>query len=275
MIGTVTVPITQWMLELDGMVKCDISIINSDEGKLTSSTFNIKVDAATHAGEPSPGDDDYDVYVALIAECAATKQAVEELREEVANIEGGATSSVLYTEQTLTEEQKAQARENIGALGATEKITKTIYATEGDIINQGFIKADGKFEGSLNYRCTNYIPIDFDDNTIVNVRCTIMGYAALVFYDVNKSVILGINDFNAAEYGIATDYTAERIISIPLPSGAAYVRMTGRTDFDNPKPEDLWISGEKTIDVLKSIGDVSAVLDELHNYAQALIGGES
>lgn len=33
---------------------------------------------------------------------------------------GGATESVLYIEQDLTTEQKAQARTNIGVAGATE-----------------------------------------------------------------------------------------------------------------------------------------------------------
>ena len=35
---------------------------------------------------------------------------------------GGSTEAVLYTEQTLTSEQQAQARTNIGVAGGTEVV---------------------------------------------------------------------------------------------------------------------------------------------------------
>lgn len=43
--GTVTVPLTLWMLELDGELYCDISIYNSNS-KLTSTSFVVKVEEA-------------------------------------------------------------------------------------------------------------------------------------------------------------------------------------------------------------------------------------
>lgn len=66
--GTVTVPITSWMLDLDGTVKCDISIYEA-ERKLTSTTFTISVEAASYAGNDITEDENYDVLVTLIAEC--------------------------------------------------------------------------------------------------------------------------------------------------------------------------------------------------------------
>lgn len=45
------------------------------------------------------------------------------------------TTTVLYTEQTLTNEQKAQARENIGALSADIIVTPQMYGAVGDGIN--------------------------------------------------------------------------------------------------------------------------------------------
>ncbi len=49
--GTVTVPLTPWMLELDGRVICDITIIDADENKLTSGSFELDVEAALYSGE--------------------------------------------------------------------------------------------------------------------------------------------------------------------------------------------------------------------------------
>lgn len=72
--GTVTVPITSWMLELDGTVKCDISVYEA-ERKLTSTTFTISVEAAAYAGSDITEDENYDILVTLIAECQEIENA--------------------------------------------------------------------------------------------------------------------------------------------------------------------------------------------------------
>ena len=46
--GTVTVPIANWMIELDGEVKCDISVIDSDGRKISTTSFTIKVDPSAN-----------------------------------------------------------------------------------------------------------------------------------------------------------------------------------------------------------------------------------
>lgn len=52
--GTITVPITSWMLELDDFVTCDISILGVGETKLSSTSFTIEVQAASnYADDPS------------------------------------------------------------------------------------------------------------------------------------------------------------------------------------------------------------------------------
>ncbi len=72
--GTVTVPITSWMLELDGTVKCDISVYEA-ERKLTSTTFTISVEAAAYAGSDITEDENYDILITLIAECQEIENA--------------------------------------------------------------------------------------------------------------------------------------------------------------------------------------------------------
>lgn len=66
--GTVTVPLTSWMLELDGIVKCDISIIDSDSRKLTSTSFDIEVEEAANLNEEISSDENYDILVSLIGD---------------------------------------------------------------------------------------------------------------------------------------------------------------------------------------------------------------
>jgi hypothetical protein len=47
--GTFTVPLTQWMLEIAGMLKCDVSVINTtDKKRLTSTDFEVVVQEAAN-----------------------------------------------------------------------------------------------------------------------------------------------------------------------------------------------------------------------------------
>lgn len=67
--GTVTVPLHSWMLELEGTVICDISVIdtaNDEEKKLTTTSFTLLVEKAAYGGDDITSDPQYDVLVSLI-----------------------------------------------------------------------------------------------------------------------------------------------------------------------------------------------------------------
>lgn len=67
--GTVTVPITQWMLELDDDVTCNVSITNSDGRRLSTTNFCVDVQRANYNGNASP-DETEDVFTAVLARSA-------------------------------------------------------------------------------------------------------------------------------------------------------------------------------------------------------------
>lgn len=72
--GTVTVPLHSWMLELEGTVVCDISVIDTatdDEKKLTTTSFTLFVEKAAYGGSDVTTDPQYDVLVDLIREVEA------------------------------------------------------------------------------------------------------------------------------------------------------------------------------------------------------------
>ena len=75
--GTVTVPLTSWMLGLDDMVRCSISIIDAEEQKLTSTTFTIDVERAEVSNEDITEDENYDVLVRLISTVSDLEVACE------------------------------------------------------------------------------------------------------------------------------------------------------------------------------------------------------
>lgn len=63
--GTVRVPLSAWMLEHDGDVLCDISII-SDSERLTTMSFVLKVQRVANAGSDTSQDENYDVLLSLV-----------------------------------------------------------------------------------------------------------------------------------------------------------------------------------------------------------------
>ncbi len=68
--GKITVPLTSWMLELDGMVRCDVSVVVGDE-KLTSLAFWVRAQRAANGNDEVSADENYDVLVGLINKCNA------------------------------------------------------------------------------------------------------------------------------------------------------------------------------------------------------------
>lgn len=73
--GTVTVPLTVWMLELDDEVQCDISIIGTEDCKLTTTTFILAVEAASCSSDDISENEDYDLLVTLINDAKACVDA--------------------------------------------------------------------------------------------------------------------------------------------------------------------------------------------------------
>ena len=79
--GTVTVPLHSWMLELDGAVICDISVIDfaeSDNKKLTTTSFTLLVEKAAYGGDTITKDPQYDVLVQLLETCSAASEVAED-----------------------------------------------------------------------------------------------------------------------------------------------------------------------------------------------------
>lgn len=76
--GTVTVPITSWMLKNAGTLRCDISVIDVDsEQKLTSMPFDILVDRASVTNGEISEDEDYNLLVNLLKDCEDTMKKAE------------------------------------------------------------------------------------------------------------------------------------------------------------------------------------------------------
>jgi hypothetical protein len=82
--GTVTVPLHSWMLELDGTVICDISVIDTatdDNKKLTTTSFTLIVEKAAFGGEDITNDPQFDVLVSLMEAATVAQEALDKSNE--------------------------------------------------------------------------------------------------------------------------------------------------------------------------------------------------
>lgn len=76
--GTVTVPLAYWILEQDGIVPCDINIIQ-DERKLSTMSFLLDVERSANADGDIEHDENYDILVQLIED---VRQTADDLTDE-------------------------------------------------------------------------------------------------------------------------------------------------------------------------------------------------
>lgn len=77
--GTVTVPITPWILGVCGAVKCDISVFDGDK-RLTTMPFFINVEESLYEGEAITDDESYGILSALIKDVREISLCEEERR---------------------------------------------------------------------------------------------------------------------------------------------------------------------------------------------------
>lgn len=114
---------------------------------------------------------------------------------------GSAVNAVLYVEQELTDEQKAQARKNIGA-DFTETVIGKNLVNPATLV-QGALQADGSIlnaDAWSDYSTTDYIRIDGEKHTVaVSNKATVELYKTRIItalYDADHNIIAGsyIND---------------------------------------------------------------------------------
>ncbi|MGN0558382.1 MAG: leucine-rich repeat domain-containing protein [Acutalibacteraceae bacterium] len=90
--GTVKVPLANWMLELDDVVRCDITVIDSSSRKLTSTSFSIDVEAAANPSGGISEDEGNDILIKLIEAKNACDEATKKALEATQLKDGSVTT---------------------------------------------------------------------------------------------------------------------------------------------------------------------------------------
>lgn len=127
--GTVTVPLTNWMLGLDDVVRCSISVIGSDEQKLTSTSFSLDVEAAEYEGSDITEDENYDILITLISDVSDAKLACETATTAANSATDIATQAANTANEKAIEATNAAQVANAAANAVDSAIERTDKAT--------------------------------------------------------------------------------------------------------------------------------------------------
>ena len=131
--GTVTVPITYWMLELDDKVGCDVSAVDAQGRKLSTLNFTIEVEHSNHSGDDISEDENYDLLVTLLAEVAEAKDAeAKRVVAENARVTAETNRVNAETARDTAEKERAAAEHNRAAAWANAEGIQQIVIEDLD-----------------------------------------------------------------------------------------------------------------------------------------------
>ena len=289
--GTVTVPITNWMLELDGQVKCDISVIDKDKRKLSSTSFQITVEEAAYTGEEIYKDEDYDVLMELMLECERATNAAERvgittteaLETAYANILKG-RNRLHRTNQGTTNwsfhsfyNESDHTLEAVTTEDGTHAVKLTIRSTseEWSVLAYSLRDTLDKLEPHTKYTLSFDMQTNVDHSYYINI-CTVGSKGQLVtetFYGVPVGKQgwehfvwhLTTNDLAA----LNEDYADDIVLYFSVREGTGYRTIKnlklekGSTDTEWCKSPEDCIHGTALTEITASAFDVmeQSVLD--------------
>lgn len=129
--GTVTVPLTSWLLALNGMVKCDITIVDSENRKLSTLLFYLAVEEAIYDDTDITEDENFDLLVELLGEVAKAKAGVDEILLEAGNAASYANAKALLADNAAKEAESAARKAN----DASDTLTTLVNTAVKDANN--------------------------------------------------------------------------------------------------------------------------------------------
>lgn len=122
--GTATLPLNYWMLSLEGNLYCDVSILDADGRKLTSTSFTVLVEKSA-SGKPSddPGSDEYTLLF------MATENA-----KEAAALATAAAGNVMEKDQVASVLDVVKKTPIYFGTGTDEDIEASIPVVPGETV---------------------------------------------------------------------------------------------------------------------------------------------
>lgn len=226
---TATVPLHSWILELAGVVNCDISIIGTDS-RLTTTTFVVKVEKAACSSGDISTDPQYDVLANLINDVNAAKNGTA--NAIVGTVSG---SVVSMTDVSPLEHNIGVKLESKNVLDLTSIIGKSVTENGGTLScgADGGITGSGTLSGYVGFGAFRlYLP---KGKYILSASGTFSNFGCyFVLRDANNSILLeGGSAFSGGVFAFdLADYPSFSYVSVTIKrnkdaamSGTAYFQL--------------------------------------------------
>lgn len=135
--GTLKVPLTYWMLELDDKVSCDVSVVDANGRRLSTLNFTIEVEHANYAGDDISEDENYDLLLTLLTEVAEAIEAEEQrVVAEQSRVANETARQTAETARVTAENERAAAEQNRAAAWANAQGIQQIVIDDLDTDKQ-------------------------------------------------------------------------------------------------------------------------------------------
>jgi len=147
--GTVTVPLTQWMLAIDGLMTCSVTVVDSSSRKLSTTSFNVNVEFAECESEEISEDDNYDILVALLADVSEVKEDTEQATTDAIAAKEAANTAAAAANAAVSDYNTAKANiETAVASIESANVTATADAAKATTAKNEAVEAAARAEAS-------------------------------------------------------------------------------------------------------------------------------
>ena len=215
--GKVVVPLTNWMLALDGNVRCDITIVDSENRKLTTTSFMIAVEEAAYLGTDISEDEDYDLLTQLLTDCTTAKTACEtaaaQANSAVENLDSTIEEKISELQPALTFDTKPTkgSTNPVTSDGVNTAINNLGVATAGELARY-VLKETGKGLSSNDYTDAEKQKNADNESHIGNLSELSKSMFGSTSVDKPKSLVQAINTMA----GVVDGKAASNIVGIKL-----------------------------------------------------------
>lgn len=163
--GTVSVPLTEWILQDEGEVECSVSVYDESESKLTTLSFIVEVEHSEVTDGNVSEDENYDLLIELLAEVSEAKSAeVDRKRAEAQRVtdEMERMSAEETRSQNEAEREEKDAQRDI-AFNVWEEEFARLPAYDGRISSN--TKRISNLEAAVSEKLIQFVVDDSSDTS--------------------------------------------------------------------------------------------------------------
>lgn len=272
--GSVTVPLTSWMLAIPGSINCDVSIISTDDSqKLTTMQFSIYVEEAVYPQEALEENENYDVLVDLLDAAENMQECIEatEAAEEAAAMAEDAAAGVRVVEGNNKSPLSFWVGTQAEYDAIVEKEVGCFYIISDDSDLTEILSAIASLDNKINNMHTPYNISNSVVLTESTDECTLIKNSNILILNIKISACAS-RDTGSQRYrvkkgdviGTIEGYVPSESLIVPFaPSAGIYSSSTGKYHAANIEITSDDLNKNTIIKVVDASGDIYTNADLL------------